>query len=113
MKKGIMFNMIPLSVVLLTTINADAQDTTTAGQDLKVAANKTGHAVKKSAKKVVNKTAELASKSKAGVVDKIYDGKAGPNGETIYINNKSKYYYIDKKGHRQFLPESQLKDKGK
>jgi hypothetical protein len=37
--------------------------------------------------------------------------RPGPNGETIYINDKSKYYYIDKKGHRQFVDESQLKDK--
>jgi predicted small secreted protein len=42
MKKGIMFNMIALSVVLFATINAGAQDTTTAGQDIKVAAKKTG-----------------------------------------------------------------------
>jgi len=87
------------------------QDTTTIGQDLEHAGKKTGQAVAKGAKDVGNKTAEIASKGKAGVVDKIYDGKEGPEGQTIYINNKSEYYWIDKQGHRHFLPESELKDK--
>ncbi|MEP7141445.1 MAG: hypothetical protein ABI707_01185 [Ferruginibacter sp.] len=111
MKKKLIIYMAAASIGLFATISAHAQDTTTVGQDLKEAAKKTGHAVKKSAKKVGNKTAELASKSKAGVVDKIYDGKEGPNGETIYINNKSKYYWVDKQGHRHFVIESELKDK--
>lgn len=88
-----------------------AQDSTSIGQDLKKAASKTGKAIGKGASAVGNKTAELASKGESGVVDKIYRGKVGPNGETIYINNKAKYYRIDKKGHRHYLIESQLKDK--
>lgn len=88
-----------------------AQDTTTAGQDIKNAAKKTGKAIGKGATKVGNKTAEIASKGKAGVVDKIYEGKQGPNGQKIYINSKSKYYWIDKKGHRHFIAEASLKNK--
>ncbi|MCW3090553.1 MAG: hypothetical protein JWP81_1622 [Ferruginibacter sp.] len=111
MKKGLRVYMIAASLGLLTAANVHAQDTTTIGQDLKSAANKTGHAVKKSAKKVGNKSAELASKGKAAVVDKIYDGKQGPNGQTIYINSKAKYYWIDKKGRRHYITESELIDK--
>ena len=88
-----------------------AQDTTTAGQDIKKAAKKTGKAIEKGATKVGNKTAEIAAKGKAGVVDKVYDGKQGPNGQKIYINNKSQYYWIDKKGRRHFVTEAQLKNK--
>ena len=98
---------------LVACADVYAQDTTTAAQDLTKAARKTGKAISKSAKKVGNKTAELASKGKAVVVDKVYSGKKGPDGETIYINNKSAYYWIDKKGHHIAITESQLKDKDK
>jgi hypothetical protein len=113
MKKRLMVYFVAGSIGLFATVNVYAQDSTTAGQDLKDAAKKTGHAVKKTAKKVGNKSAELASKGKAGIVDKVYDGKEGPDGQKIYIDGKSKYYYIDKKGHKQYLPENRLKDKNK
>lgn len=67
--------------------------------------------VSKTATKVGNKTSELAVKGASTIVDKQYKGKCGPNGETVYINNQSKYYYVDKKGHKVYLKESELKDK--
>jgi hypothetical protein len=111
MKRKLIVFLVAGSIGLFAAVNVQAQDTTTAGQDLKEAANKTGQAVKKTAKKVGDKSAELAAKGKAVIVDKIYDGKQGPNGQTIYINNKSKYYWIDKKGHRNYVTASQLRDK--
>ena len=75
------------------------------------AVEKTTHAVKKTAKTVGNKTAEVASKGKATVTDKIYKNKVGPEGQTIYIDGHSKYYWIDKKGHRNYVTEVELKDK--
>ncbi|MEO7766338.1 MAG: hypothetical protein ABIS01_02890 [Ferruginibacter sp.] len=99
------------AIVLITAVNVNAQDTTTFKQDVKKAAKETGHAVSKGAKTVGNKTAEIAAKSKAVIVDKIYSGKQGPDGQRIYINNKAKYYWIDKKGRRHYVMESQLKDK--
>lgn len=76
-------------------------------QDSSKAANK----VQQTAKTVGNKTAEVASKAKAGVVDQKYKNKVGPNGEKIYIDHDSKYYWIDDKGKKQYIDESQLKDK--
>ena len=72
---------------------------------------KTTHEVKKGAKKVGNKTAEVASKGKSKVTDQVYKDKVGPGGQTIYIDNHSKYYWIDKKGHKMYLTEAELKDK--
>jgi hypothetical protein len=95
----------------LASAEVYGQDTTTAGQDLKKAAHKTGKAIGKTAKKVGDKTAELASKGKAALVDKVYKDKSGPDGQTIYINNKSAYYWIDEKGHHIAITKSQLKDK--
>ena len=74
-------------------------------------ANKVGSATSKTAKKVGKKTSELAGKGAAAVVDKKFDGKAGPNGELIYINNKSQYYYVNKAGHRVYLTKAELIDK--
>ncbi|MDB4903510.1 MAG: hypothetical protein JWQ63_2791 [Mucilaginibacter sp.] len=70
-----------------------------------------GHKIGHAAKKVGHKTAELGAKGAAAVVDKRYEGKQGPHGQTIYINEDSRYYYINKRGHRVFLKKSQLRDK--
>lgn len=111
MKKGFLVYLIVLSFGVFTAVSVHAQDTTTAKQDLKNASKKTGKAIKKDANKVGNKTAEIASKGKSEVVDKTYEGKQGPDGQKIFIDNKSKYYYVDKKGHKQYLEASKLRDK--
>ncbi|HEX2607864.1 MAG TPA: hypothetical protein VHK91_10810 [Flavisolibacter sp.] len=72
---------------------------------------KVTHSVKKGAKKVGNKTAEVASKGKARVADQKLDNRTGPNNETIYVDGKSRYYWIDKKGKRHFVTEASLKTK--
>jgi hypothetical protein len=82
-------------------------------QDSTSTVKKAGKAVKKGAKKVGNKTAEVASKGKAAVTDEKHKDKVGPNGETIYIDNHSKYYWVDDKGRRHYITEAQLKDKPK
>ena len=71
-------------------------------------ASKVGTDVKDGAVQAGNKTAEIASKGKAGVTDKIYKDKEGPNGETIYIDKHSKYYWIDKKGHKVPIEKNKL-----
>lgn len=117
MKRKILVYLITMSATFFCVSNISAQDTkdskdtTTIGQDLKSAGKKTGKAVEKGAKKAGNKTAEIASKGKSEVVDKTYAGKQGPNGEKIFIDGKSRYYYVDKKGHKQYVQESELKDK--
>lgn len=110
MKRKLVTGVIAACLAFTTNL-LHAQDSTTAGQDAKNALKKTGKAIGKGAKKVGNKTAELASKGKAAVVDKVYEGKQGPDGQTIYINKKSKYYWVDDKGHRHFVAEEDLKDK--
>ena len=67
--------------------------------------------VKTDVKKAENKTAEIASKGKSATIDKIYKDKQGPNGQTIYIDKHSKYYWIDKKGHKIYLAKDELRDK--
>ena len=61
--------------------------------------------------KSANKTAEIAVKGKATIVDKVYKDKVGPNGQTIYIDRHSKYYWVDKKGHNVYIAKSKLRPK--
>lgn len=70
-----------------------------------------GHKIGNTAKKVGHKTSEIAAKGASGVVDKKYAGKVGPDGQTIYIDKNSYYYYINKKGHRVYVKKADLKDK--
>ena len=81
-----------------------------AGQEAAKGAKHAGHAVKKGAKKAGNKTAELASKGESKTVHKSVKDKVGPDGQTIYLDD-NRYYWVDKKGHRQYIDESQLKPK--
>lgn len=64
--------------------------------------------VEKGAVKAANKTAEVASKGKSAVTDQVYKDKVGPNGETIYIDKHSKYYWIDKKGIKVPIEKNKL-----
>ncbi len=70
-----------------------------------------GKKISHTAKKVGHKTANIAANTASAVVDKKYEGKCGPNGETVYINEHSHYYIINKKGHRVYLKKSELMDK--
>jgi len=69
------------------------------------------HKVGRDAKVVGHKTAEISAKGAADVTDKMYKGKEGPGGQTVYINKNSHYFYVNKKGHRVYLKKTQLRDK--
>jgi len=81
--------------------NAQSKDTSTS----------TEGKVGKTVNKVGNKTAKTAVKVQSSIKDKKYDSKVGPDGQTIYINGKSEYYYVDAKGKKVFVKASDLKDK--
>ena len=64
-------------------------------------------------KKGANKTAELATRGKAKATDKKSDVWMGPEGQTIYIDDGNKYYWVNGKGKRIYVSESALKAKNK
>jgi hypothetical protein len=92
-----------------SVLSVQAQEKST-GDKIEHGAKKTGHAVKKGGKAVGHKTAEVASKGSSKVVHTKYKDKVGPNGETIYIDKHSKYYWIDKKGKRHNIAASALRN---
>jgi hypothetical protein len=66
------------------------------------------------AKKVGNTTAQTTVKGKSALVDEVYKDKMGPAGQSpIFIDHNSKYYYVDEKGKKVYVPKSSLKDKPK
>lgn len=92
---------ISIVAMLIGFSSASAQST----------AKKVQKSVSTSAKKVGNKTAEISSKGKSKTIDKTYKGKVGPNGQTIYIDKHSKYYWVDKKGHKIYVTKDELENK--
>jgi len=94
--------LVAAGIFSFAVANAQTKKDTTLGQKIDKTATKVGH-----------KTSQIAATGAAAVVDKKYEGKCGPNGQTVYINKHSHYYYISKKGHRIYLKKSQLLDKPK
>lgn len=79
----------------------------------KKGAGKAWKGTKKGAKAAGNKTAELASKGAANVHDKKSGEWVGPEGQTIYVDDGSKYYWINGSGRKIYVSESALKAKNK
>lgn len=91
--------------LLLSSVDGLAQN------KIDSAAKKTVKKIDTTAKKVGNKAASTAVKGVSTVKDKVYKGKEAPDGSPVYIDNKDRKYYIDKKGKKIFLQRSQIKDK--
>ena len=68
---------------------------------------------KKGAKTAGNKTAEIASKGKAKATDKKSEVWIGPEGQTIYVDDSNRYYWINGNGKRIFVSEAALRAKNK
>ncbi len=100
--------MFAAAMFAASTTFAQTHKDTTVAQKVGTTVKKGWKATKKTASKVGNKTAEVASKGTAAVVDKKYDGKVGPQGQTIYIDKNSYYYYVNKKGRHVYVKESAL-----
>ncbi|KAA2245370.1 hypothetical protein F0L74_05245 [Chitinophaga agrisoli] len=62
-------------------------------------------------KKVGQKTASVAVKGASAVKDKVYKGKEGPDGQTVYIDKMDRKYYVDDKGKKIYLKKSEIRDK--
>src|SRR5689334_14056293 len=66
----------------------------------KKGASKAWKGTKKGAKAAGNKTAEVTSKGAANVHDKKSSDWTGPEGQTIYVDDGSKYYWVNGSGKK-------------
>jgi len=89
-----------LSLLALGALATAPQDTTKFSTKVKRGTTKAAHA-----------TAKAAVKAESAVVDKVYSGKQGPNGETIYINKKDQCYYVNSRGAKVYIKKSHLRNK--
>lgn len=106
--KKYILGLAAMAMMASVTFTAVAQEKKTeVGKALK----KTGKAVEKGAKSVGNKTAEVAVKGGAKVVDQTYKGKMAPDGSNVYIDGKNNKYYINKKGAKIHLKASEIKNR--
>jgi hypothetical protein len=60
-----------------------------------------------------NAIREGAANVGAHIKDKVYEGKGGPHGQTVYIDKHSKYYFIGEDGKKVFLTKAQMTRKKK
>lgn len=96
---------------VISPVFAQTHKDTTFGQKISKTAKKVGHTTKTTAVKVGHKTSQIAANSESTIVDKKYNGKVAPGNHDVYIDKSSKYYYVNKKGHRVYVKKSQLLDK--
>lgn len=80
---------------------------------VKKGANKTWSATKKGAKKVGHKTAEVTNKGVARIKDKKSEQWMGPEGQTIFVDDQGKYYWINGSGKKIYVSESALRARNK
>ncbi len=74
-------------------------------------AKESEHEVENAADRAGDKISEGAAKAAAEISDKRLDDKVGPDGQTIYMDTETKYYYINDEGKKVFVTKMQLKDK--
>lgn len=74
---------------------------------------KVWNSTKNAGKAVGNKTAEVVSKGAAAVSDKKSDKWVGPKGETIYLDNQYRFYWVNNRGKRVYVADPDLKAKPK
>jgi hypothetical protein len=60
-----------------------------------------------------DKVSEGVNDAAAAIKDQKVDDKVGPGGETVYLNEDAKYYYINNNGDKVFITKMELKDKPK
>ncbi len=87
------------------------RDLEQAGDEMEREADEVGAEVEQGAEKAENKTKEVTKDVAADLKDEKVEGKESPTGETVYIDEDGKYYYIDNTGKKIFIAKEQLKGK--
>lgn len=74
-------------------------------------ADEAGDDIERSGNEVSNDIKEGVNDAGAAIKDKKLKNKVGPGGETAYIDDNGKYYYINDQGKKVIISKLQLKDK--
>lgn len=91
-----------------------------AGEELNDAAENIEDNIEDGAERVENDIEETTGdvnrelseeNNKSNQLDKVYEGKVGPEGQVIYIDKQNKYYYLNDEGKKVIIGKDQLKRK--
>jgi len=111
MKNLFKIAMFAASTFVIAPAFAQNHKDTTLGDRISTTSKKVAYKTKVTAKKVGHKTSEIAANGESRIVDKKFEGKVAPGNHNVYIDKKSKYYYVNKKGHRVYITKEQMIDK--
>ncbi len=87
------------------------KDVQEAKEDVRRDANEAAEEVKEETQSAGDKISEGVNDAAAAIKDQKVKDKVGPGGETVYINEEAKYYYVNNQGDKVFITKLQLKDK--
>lgn len=98
---------------LAVPVVAIAQDDSAHGtvKQVKEDFKEAGTEIKETAVQVGNKAAEIGVNAFSTVKDTRIKDKTGPNGQPVYIDSRSRYYYINERGKKVYIHRSELKNK--
>jgi len=111
MKK--VFGLALVALLALSVPSFAQSKTDKAAHGVKKGATKAWEGTKKGAREIGDNTAEVTKKGVARATDKKSDAWVGPEGQTIYIDDLGKYYWINGKGKKIYVSESALKARNK
>ncbi len=103
--------MFAAGTFMIAPAFAQTHKDTTLGDKISHTSKKVVAKTKVTAKKVGHKTSEIAANGESRIVDKKFEGKVAPGNHNVYIDKNSKYYYVNKKGHRVYITKAQMIDK--
>ena len=110
MKKFMLIVAGSLFLALPSQLRAQEDDKNVT-QEIKQGVKSGAKAVKKGVKKGAHEVAEQASEAKSDITRTEVEGKMGPNGEDIFLDKDSRYFYIDDKGHKVYVAGSALRNR--
>jgi hypothetical protein len=87
------------------------EDAEEAKEDVRRETNEAANAAEEKAQSAGDKISEGVNDAAAAIKDEKIKDKVGPGGETVYVNEDGKYYYINNKGNKVFITKLQLEDR--
>lgn len=89
------------------------EDARNARDEVKQEVNEAADKVEKGAQSAGDKISEGVNDAAAAIKDQKVKDKVGPGGETVYLDDNAKYYYVNNEGDKVYITKIQLKDKPK
>jgi hypothetical protein len=80
-------------------------------EGMKEDAREAEEAAREDAQSAGDKISEGVNDAAAAIADQKLKHKVGPGGETVYLDDNAKYYYINNEGKKVYITKAQLRDK--